>query len=93
MNDVIFADLLIPGVSNGSPYSAVLVVIDGYSSYGKTYLLKSNTEGKVSQHMTNYIKWTERQHSNRVDRVISRDSIDGDADRKFLVRQVLNDKG
>ena len=51
-NEVIFADLLFPGVHNGSPYSAVLVIMDGYSHYVRTYLLKSKTEGEVNGHMT-----------------------------------------
>ncbi|CAI5717219.1 unnamed protein product [Peronospora farinosa] len=93
VNDVIFADLLIPGVSNGSPYSAVLVVMDGFSRYVKTYLLKSKTEGEVNQHIKNYIKWAERQHANGVDRIISRELTEGNADQQCLVRQVLTDKG
>ncbi|CAI5700998.1 unnamed protein product [Peronospora effusa] len=93
VNDVIFADLLIPGVSNGSPYSAVLVVMDGFSRYVKTYLLKSKTEGEVNQHKKNYIKWAERQHANRFDRIISRELIEINVDHQCLVRQVLTDKG
>ena len=93
VNDVIFADLLIPGVSNGSPYSAVLVVMDGYSRYVKAYFLKSKTESEVNQHMKNYITWAERQHYSQVNRVISRYLIDNNSDRRFLVRQVLTDKG
>ena len=77
-NEVIFADLLFPGVHNGSPYSAVLVIMDGYSHYVRMYLLKSKTEGEVNGHMTDYINWAERQH---------------DPDSRHLVRQVLTDKG
>ncbi|RMX62415.1 hypothetical protein DD238_008194 [Peronospora effusa] len=67
--------------------------MDGFSRYVKTYLLKSKTEGEVNQHMKNYKKWAERQHANRVDRIISRELIEGNADQQCLIRQVLTDKG
>ena len=47
----------------------------------------------MNQHIKNYIKWAERQHSIQVDRVNFRDLIDGDADQRCLVRQVLTHKG
>ncbi|KAG3235702.1 hypothetical protein PI124_g19278 [Phytophthora idaei] len=45
-NDIVFADMLIPGLSNSKAYSAVLVVMDGYSRFMTTYLLKSRNEVK-----------------------------------------------
>ncbi|ETK91345.1 hypothetical protein L915_05039 [Phytophthora nicotianae] len=48
VNDMISADLLIPGMSNGTPSSAVLVVMDGFSRYVKTYLLKTRSESGQS---------------------------------------------
>ena len=56
-----FADLLIPGLNNGSSFSAVLVIMDGFSRYVKFYLLKSKTEGEVNMYMKHYIAWAERQ--------------------------------
>ncbi|RQM13164.1 hypothetical protein DD237_008155 [Peronospora effusa] len=55
VNDAMFAGQLIFVVSNGLPYFAVLVVMDDYSRYVKTYLLRSKTEGEVNQHVDNYI--------------------------------------
>ncbi|OWY98892.1 hypothetical protein PHMEG_00030217, partial [Phytophthora megakarya] len=64
VNDMVFADLLIPGVHNGTQYTAVLVVMDGYSHFVTTYLMKSRTRSKVNQLMKQYIAWAERQHGN-----------------------------
>ncbi|CAH0519306.1 unnamed protein product [Peronospora belbahrii] len=46
VNDMAFADLLIARVSNGSKFSAVLVIMDGFSRFVKFYLLKSMTGGE-----------------------------------------------
>ena len=67
VNEIIFADLIIPGVNNGSPYFSVLVVIDGYSRYVKVFMLKSKTEGEVNEHLKHYIKWAERQRAHELD--------------------------
>ena len=56
VNDIIFADLIIPGINNGSPYSAVPVVMDGYSRYVKSFMLKSKIEGEVNEHLKHIIK-------------------------------------
>ncbi|GMF25209.1 unnamed protein product [Phytophthora fragariaefolia] len=98
VNDLVFADLLIPGLQNGTQYSAVLVIMDAYSRFVTTYLLKSRTEEEVNPRMQEYIAWAERQHGVRVGKVVTRelivdaeegDTVDGDA----LVRRVLTDKG
>ena len=47
VNKLVFTDLLIPGVNNGSPNSAVFVVMDGYSRYVKAYLFKSKPRTKL----------------------------------------------
>ncbi|GMF47884.1 unnamed protein product [Phytophthora fragariaefolia] len=95
VNDIVYADLLIPGANNGSQYSAVLVVMDGFSRYVKIFLLKSKAEGEVNKYMQEYIAWAERQHGTRVGTVITREwSEDDDCEAsKNLVRQVLTDKG
>ncbi|KAE9224944.1 hypothetical protein PF004_g12068 [Phytophthora fragariae] len=98
VNDLVFADLLIPGLQNGTQYSAVLVIMDAYSRFVTTYLLKSRTEEEVNPRMQEYIAWAERQHGVRISKVVTRelivdaeegDTVDGDA----LVRRVLTDKG
>ncbi|KAG3063473.1 hypothetical protein PI124_g22537 [Phytophthora idaei] len=73
VNDIVFADLLIPGSSNSSSYNAVLVVIDGYPRCVKTYMLKPKTEDEVKKYMQEYITWAERQHGRRVDAVVTRE--------------------
>ncbi|GMF35188.1 unnamed protein product [Phytophthora fragariaefolia] len=95
VNDLVFAGLLIPGASNGSPYTAVLVVMDGYSRYVKIYLLKSKGEVEVNKYMQEYIACAERQHGVNVAEVITRNwSNDGeDGTGGVLVKQVLTDKG
>ncbi|GMF51741.1 unnamed protein product [Phytophthora fragariaefolia] len=94
-NDLVFADLLIPGASNGSPYTAVLVVMDGYSRYVKIYLLKSKGDVEVNRYMQEYIAWAERQHGVNVAEVITRNWSNDDEDGTggVLVKQVLTDKG
>ncbi|OWY90178.1 Retroelement pol Polyprotein, partial [Phytophthora megakarya] len=69
VNDMVFADLLIPGVHNGTQYTAVLVVMDGYSHFVTTYLMKSRTRSKVNQLMKQYIAWAERQHGNVLEKL------------------------
>ncbi|OWY93344.1 Integrase, catalytic core protein, partial [Phytophthora megakarya] len=93
VNDMVFADLLIPGLNNGSRYTAVLVVMDGYSRYVKTCLLKTKGEREVNEHMMEYIAWAERQHGRRVDTVVTRQwNVDEELEVE-PVRQVLTDKG
>ncbi|KAG6949403.1 hypothetical protein JG688_00014636 [Phytophthora aleatoria] len=68
VNDLVFADLLIPGLQN----SAVLVVMDAYSRYVTTYLLKTRTQDEVNARMQEYIAWAERQHGVIVGTLIVR---------------------
>ncbi|GMF53554.1 unnamed protein product, partial [Phytophthora fragariaefolia] len=95
VNDIVYAELLIPGANNGSQYSAVLVVMDGFSRYVKIFLLKSKAEGEVNKYMPEYIAWAERQHRTRVGTMITREwSEEDDCEAsKNLVRQVLTVKG
>ncbi|POM77591.1 Integrase catalytic core protein [Phytophthora palmivora] len=97
VNDMIFADLLIPGLHNGTQYSAVLVLMDGFSRFVTTYLLKSKTEGEVNEYMKQYVAWAERQHGRRVDTVVTRqwcaETHDHDDEVIGLVKEVLTDKG
>ncbi|KAG6944060.1 hypothetical protein JG687_00018076, partial [Phytophthora cactorum] len=90
VKDIVFTDLLIPGSSNGSSCTAVLVVMDGYSRYVKTYMFKSKTEDEVKKYMQEYIIWAERQHDRRVDTVVTREwSADENSENEvlFLVKQ------
>ncbi|GMF48126.1 unnamed protein product [Phytophthora fragariaefolia] len=93
VNDLVFADLLIPGLKNGTQYSAVLVIMDAYSRFMTTYLLKSRTEEEVNPRMQEYIAWAESQHGVRVGKVVTREVVVDDVDGDGLVRQVLTDKG
>ncbi|KAE9301123.1 hypothetical protein PF008_g22837 [Phytophthora fragariae] len=93
VNDLVFADLLIPGLKNGTQYSAVLVIMDAFSRFVTTYLLKSRTEEEVNPRMQEYIAWAERQHGVRVGKVVTREVVVDDVDGDGLVRQVLTDKG
>ncbi|KAG3110199.1 hypothetical protein PI124_g14810 [Phytophthora idaei] len=68
VNDLVFADLLIPGLQN----SAVLVMMDAYSLYVTTYLLKTRTQDEVNACMQEYIAWAERQHGVVVGTLIVR---------------------
>lgn len=52
VNDMNCADLLI---QNGTQYRAVLVIMDGFSRFVTTYLLKSKTEGEVNGYLQQYI--------------------------------------
>ena len=58
---MVFVNLLFSGLRNGSQYTAVLVVMDGYSRFVKTYLLKAKDEIIVDARMKEYIAWAERQ--------------------------------
>ncbi|KAJ8546882.1 hypothetical protein ON010_g11353 [Phytophthora cinnamomi] len=99
VNDMVFADLLIPGLHNGTKYSAVLVVMDGFSRFVTTYLLNSKTEDEVNGYMKQYIAWAERQHGRKVDTVVTRrwcaeeESSDEQDEAIGPVKQVLTDKG
>ncbi|KAG4045392.1 hypothetical protein PC123_g19205 [Phytophthora cactorum] len=97
VNDIVFADLLFPGQHNDTQYSVVLVVMDGFSRFITTYMLKSKTEDEVNGLMKQYIAWAERQHGRRVDTVMTRrwcgESSDEDDEMIGPVKQVLTDKG
>ncbi|OWZ03027.1 LOW QUALITY PROTEIN: hypothetical protein PHMEG_00025313 [Phytophthora megakarya] len=94
VNDMVFTDLLIPGVHNKTHYTAVLVVMDGYSRFVTTSLLKSRNEDEVNARMQEYIAWAERQHGRRVEKVVTRKIAgDGSEETSRPVKQVLTDKG
>ncbi|KAG6612762.1 Integrase, catalytic core protein [Phytophthora cinnamomi] len=98
MNEMAFADLLIPGLHNGTKYSAVLVVMDGFSRFVTTYLLNSKTEDEVNGYMMQYVVWAERQHRRKVDTVVTRrwcaeeESSHEQDEAIGPVKQVLTDK-
>ncbi|OWZ18157.1 Rve-domain-containing hypothetical protein [Phytophthora megakarya] len=82
VNGMIFADLLIPGLHNGTRYSAVLVVTDGVSRFVTTYLLRSKSKDEVNGVDTAVTgRWNaEKEFSDEQDGVIR------------PVKQVLMDK-
>ncbi|OWY90132.1 LOW QUALITY PROTEIN: Retroelement pol Polyprotein [Phytophthora megakarya] len=93
VNDMVFADLLIPGVHNKTHYTAVLVVMDGYSRFVMTYLLKSRNKDEVNARMQEYIARAERQHGRRVEKVVTRKFAGDDTEETSRpVKQVLTDK-
>ncbi|KAG6958235.1 hypothetical protein JG687_00009509 [Phytophthora cactorum] len=93
VNDIVFADLLIPGLSNCTAYSAVLVVMDGYSRFVTTYLLKSRNEGEVNARMQEYIAWAERQHGRRINRVVTRQKFcNGTMERWYKKKGIVHTK-
>ncbi|POM81887.1 Integrase [Phytophthora palmivora] len=89
VNVMVFADLLIPGVHSRSPSTAVLVVMDGFLRYTKTYLLKSKGELDVNKCTQEYLNWVERKHES----VSKRQMIVDGSDDTALVKEVLTDKG
>lgn len=91
-NDIVFADLLIPGICNGSIFFAVLVVMDGFTRYVTIHPLKSKTEGEVNNRMQNYVAWAQRQkHFHTCNAVLHIDV--NRVDPTTSVRQILTDKG
>ena len=63
-NFSIFADLLFPKYSRSSKaYKAVLVIVEGYSSYTTLYPLHPKNAPEVNEAMKRYITWAERRFS------------------------------
>ncbi|KAG3014400.1 hypothetical protein PC121_g14430 [Phytophthora cactorum] len=80
-NQVVYADLLIPGKSNATRYEAVLVILDGYSRFVTVHLLKDKDSKVVNNHMREYGHWAERQ--------VGRNA----SGQTYKVKQILSDKG
>ncbi|KAK1946165.1 Retrovirus-related Pol polyprotein from transposon TNT 1-94 [Phytophthora citrophthora] len=83
-NQVVYADLLIPGQGNGTRFEAVLVLMDGFSRFVTIHLLKSKDSSVVNKHIMEYVVWAERQAKR------------GEASVKqvvYEVKEVLTDKG
>ena len=93
INDVIFADLLFPGRNNATRFTAVLVVMDGFSRFVKVYFLRTKSEAEVNQCMRKYIAWAERQTGMKINHVIQREWINSESDVETPVKQVLTDRG
>ncbi|KAG3035872.1 hypothetical protein PC120_g594 [Phytophthora cactorum] len=80
-NQVVYADLLIPGKSNATRYEAVLVILDGYSRFMTVHLLKDKDSKVVNKHMREYVHWAERQAGR------------SSSGQTYKVKPILSDKG
>ncbi|GMF23949.1 unnamed protein product [Phytophthora fragariaefolia] len=80
-NQVVYADLLFPGKSNGTQYEVALVIMDGYSRFVTVHLLHDKHSKVVNKYMKEYVLWAERQ---------ARRNREGAA---YKVKRVLSDKG
>ncbi|KAE9265881.1 hypothetical protein PF001_g30703 [Phytophthora fragariae] len=80
-NQVVYADLLFPGKSNGTQYEAALVIMDGYSRFVTVHLLHDKHSKVVNKYMKEYVLWAERQAGR---------NRDGAA---YKVKRILSDKG
>ncbi|OWZ01879.1 Integrase, catalytic core protein [Phytophthora megakarya] len=65
-NDVVFADLLFPGVHNGSQFTSVLVVKGVFSRFVNIYMLKSKNERVVNQTMQHRLRQWDIEDTGKV---------------------------
>ena len=63
---MILADLFLKGLRNSSQYTAILVVMAGYSRFVRTYVLKANDKFIMNVRMKEYIARVERQKDRHV---------------------------
>ena len=86
-NQLVYADLLVPGVNSDTSIGAVLVIMDGYSKFVTTYMLRAKAADAVAAALRQYIAWAERQ--------VRRHAIYKLAGKKieYPVFQLLTDKG
>ncbi|OWZ09092.1 hypothetical protein PHMEG_00018265 [Phytophthora megakarya] len=50
----VYAELLFPSKGSGSRYESILVIMDGYSRFVTTHLLKSKASDIVNNHLKEY---------------------------------------
>jgi hypothetical protein len=92
-NQVVYADLMFPSKNNGTRYSAILVIMDGYSRYLTAYLLTKKDASTVNPLIMNYINWAERQAGRNVKKIIHRQWEIVEGAPRLPVQIVLTDKG
>ncbi|GMF47682.1 unnamed protein product [Phytophthora fragariaefolia] len=81
-NQVVYADLLVPGKGNGSRFEAVPVIMDVYSRFVMVHMLMDQSSEAVNNYLKEYVLWAECQAGRMIKRVIT-----------YTVKQVLTDKG
>ena len=80
-NQLVYAELIIPGQSNATKIMPVLIIMDGYSRFITIPLLTSKDSKKLNQHMQEYIQWAERQAGRHT------------SNCSYKVKRVHSDKG
>ncbi|KAJ0391316.1 hypothetical protein ATCC90586_012095 [Pythium insidiosum] len=91
-NQIVYADLMFPSKSNGTRFSAVLVIMDAYSRFLTVHLLTSKKASVVNALMKQYVLWAERHAGRGIRRIVQREVLD-DKGLEYPVEQVLTDKG
>lgn len=92
VNDIIFVDMIIPRVKNGSPYSSVLLVMDGWIfALREGFYVKVQERRRTEGTPEKLNKVTRATHAHEVHQTIKRDFNDQNTRQKHFVRQVLTD--
>ncbi|KAJ0392560.1 hypothetical protein ATCC90586_009433 [Pythium insidiosum] len=91
-NQIVYADLMFPAQRNGARYSAVLVIMDGWSRYLTVHLLKDKSSSTVNVLMQQYVVWAERQAGRSIKQIVQREH-EPTASVRFPVQRILTDKG
>ena len=86
-NQLVYADLLVPGISCGTQIGATLVIMDAFRKFVTTYMLRTKAASAVAAALKQYFAWAERQARRYTSKNI------GDTRAAFPVRQLLTDKG
>ena len=80
-NQLVCADLLVPGISCGTKAGAILVFMDACSKFvTTTYMLRTKAVSAADAALKQYFAWAERQASRHTRAA-------------YPVRQLLTDKG
>ncbi|CAI5703669.1 unnamed protein product [Peronospora effusa] len=93
LNQVVYADLLFPSRNNGTKYTAILVIMDGYSRYLTAHLLAKKDAETVNELMKNYVNWAERQAGQSIKKIVHRSWHIMEGHRTLPVKIILTDKG
>ena len=86
-NQLVYADLLVPGISCGKKARAILVIMDAFSKFVTTYMLRTKAASAVTAASKQYFAWAERQARRHTREII------GDTKAVYSVRQLQTDEG
>ena len=84
---------MFPAKNNGTHFTAILVIMDGFSGYLTVHLLKRKDTSTINPLMKAYVRWAEQQAGRSVMEIVERQWKLRAGVPHLQVHAILTDKG